>query len=152
MDVGCRIAELRKEHGLTQQELADRLFVSRELVCKWELGKRKPDFRTVRDIAAVLGVEPDAIESENDVILDELSECVPEEGGPEGREALIGALNSFLKTLPEGECDVFVRRYRFRETSAEIGARYGIGDNSVRSVLHRTRKKLKKYLRRCKNG
>ena len=43
MDTGAKVAELRKAKGLTQQELAGKLFVSRELVCKWENGERRPD-------------------------------------------------------------------------------------------------------------
>ena len=54
MDIGGRIAELRKEIGLTQQELADRLYVSRQLVSKWESGDRRPDYKTVEKIAEAL--------------------------------------------------------------------------------------------------
>ena len=43
MDLGERIASARAEAGVTQQELAEMLFVSRELVSKWELGQRRPD-------------------------------------------------------------------------------------------------------------
>ncbi|MBO4325868.1 MAG: helix-turn-helix domain-containing protein [Clostridia bacterium] len=151
METGSRIAELRKERGLTQQELAQKLFVSRELVCKWESGERKPDYRTVEKIAEALGVDPGRIESEDDAIMEELEGCVPAEGGPSDRAAAAAMLNNFLRTLPDGECDIFVRRYRFHETTAEIGARYGIGDNYVRSVLARTRRKLRKYFKRCKD-
>ena len=147
MGPGSRIAEIRKERGLTQQELAEKLFVSRELVCKWEAGERKPDYRTVEQIAAALGVEPERIVSEEDVILEELAECLPSEGAPGNGAAVASMLNRFLKTLPDKACDVFVRRYRFHETPSEIGERYGVGDNYVRSVLARTRRKLKKYLK-----
>ena len=37
------IADLRAEKGLTQQELADQLAVSRSLVSLWESGARTPD-------------------------------------------------------------------------------------------------------------
>ena len=40
--------QMRKLRHMTQEELAERLFVSRELVSKWELGQRKPDIRTLR--------------------------------------------------------------------------------------------------------
>ena len=38
------------------------------------------------------------------------------------------------------------------QTPEEIGARYGVGDTYVRSILARTRKKLKKYLKEKQNG
>ena len=53
MDIGDRIAELRRRKSLTQQELADRLYVSRQLVSKWESGDRRPDYKTVEKIAQI---------------------------------------------------------------------------------------------------
>ncbi|MBR6934597.1 MAG: helix-turn-helix transcriptional regulator, partial [Clostridia bacterium] len=41
------IVKLRTEKGWTQQELADRLIVSRSLVSMWELGIREPDLLSV---------------------------------------------------------------------------------------------------------
>ena len=156
MDIGGRIAELRKEIGLTQQELADRLYVSRQLVSKWESGDRRPDYKTVEKIAEALEAKPEEIVREEVVILEELAACVPEEGknGNDGSRGidLPELLNGFLKTLPEAACDIFIRRYRAHETPEEIGARYGVGDNYVRSILARTRKKLKKYLKEKQNG
>ena len=35
---GCFVAELRREKGYTQKELADRLFLSDKAVSKWETG------------------------------------------------------------------------------------------------------------------
>ena len=159
MDIGGRIAELRKERGLTQQELADRLYVSRQLVSKWESGDRRPDYKTVVKIAQTLDAKPEDIVREEDVIIEELAACVPDEGrnGNNGNAGTHGIdlpalLNGFLKTLPEAACDIFIRRYRAHETPEEIGARYGVGDNYVRSILARTRKKLKKYLKEKQNG
>ncbi|MBQ1847593.1 MAG: helix-turn-helix transcriptional regulator, partial [Clostridia bacterium] len=44
MDIGKSIAKLRLSRGITQEELANRLFVSRDLVSKWETGARRPDY------------------------------------------------------------------------------------------------------------
>lgn len=38
MTIGQTIAQLRKERGLTQEQLAERLLVSRQAVSKWETG------------------------------------------------------------------------------------------------------------------
>ena len=37
-EVGYRIAQARKKHGMTQRELAERLHVSDKAVSKWERG------------------------------------------------------------------------------------------------------------------
>ena len=122
MDIGGRITELRREKGLTQQELADRLYVSRQLVSKWESGERRPDYKTVEKIAETLDAKPEDIVREEDVIIEELAACVPDDG--KGRNDCIdlpALLNGFLKTLPEAACDIFIRRYRAHETPEEIG-------------------------------
>ena len=55
------IVKLRTEKGWTQQELADRLTVSRSLVSMWELGIREPDLLSVEKMAELFGVKTGAI-------------------------------------------------------------------------------------------
>lgn len=50
------VAQLRKEKGFTQQELADRLFVSNKAVSKWERGQSLPDIGLLEPLADILGV------------------------------------------------------------------------------------------------
>ena len=52
------------------------------------------------------------------------------------------AINRFLHTLPERECNLFLRRYWFAEPAAGIAKRYGMRENTVRTILFRSRKKL----------
>ena len=44
MDLANKLLELRKKKGLSQEEVADRLGVSRQTVSKWETGMSTPDF------------------------------------------------------------------------------------------------------------
>lgn len=53
---GAFIAQLRKEQGLTQKELADRLNVTDKAVSKWETGKGFPDVKLLEPLARALGV------------------------------------------------------------------------------------------------
>ena len=50
------ITQLRKERGLTQKELADRLNVTDKAVSKWETGKGFPDLKLLEPLARELGV------------------------------------------------------------------------------------------------
>ena len=59
---------------------------------------------------------------------------------------LAEAVNQFLHALPERECNLFLRRYWFEEPTAEIARRYGMRENTVRTILFRSRKKLQSYL------
>lgn len=53
---GAFLCERRKEKGLTQQELADRLFISNKAVSKWERGQSLPDIALLTPLAEMLGV------------------------------------------------------------------------------------------------
>lgn len=53
---GAFVAQLRKEQGLTQKELADKLNVTDKAVSKWETGKGFPDVKLLEPMAQVLRV------------------------------------------------------------------------------------------------
>ena len=79
--------------------------------------------------------------------LEELEDCFSD--GPETalEEAeLTRLLDRFLRQLPQKDCCVFVRRYWYLDSIMEIAARYHMALGSVKSSLHRSRKKLKEYL------
>ena len=54
MDFGEKIKELREAKGMTQQNLADLLFVTRQTVSRWEGGSRYPDLVTAKNLADIL--------------------------------------------------------------------------------------------------
>lgn len=54
-----RIAALRKQRKMTQEELADALGISRAALSHYEQGRREPDFETVQKIASFFGVSTD---------------------------------------------------------------------------------------------
>ena len=56
MPVSALLPRLREERGLTQQQLADRLYVTRQAVSRWERGETHPGIDMVKLIAAVLDV------------------------------------------------------------------------------------------------
>lgn len=78
----------------------------------------------------------------------EMENCVPDthrDRMMEGKE-LGRILNAFLRTLSPENRMVFVRRYWYVDTVADIAQRYGISESTVMTRLHRTRKKLSVYL------
>lgn len=80
------------------------------------------------------------------LVLDELAECLA--GGMDVEAAYEAAeleqcIRCFVRSLPERERNVFVRRYFFTEPVAEIAARYGLTANHIMVILSRARKKLK---------
>ena len=78
----------------------------------------------------------------------EMELCVPDtrrEQGMTGKE-LGMILSAFLRTLSQENRVVFLRRYWYGDTAAEIAARYGIREGAVQMRLSRTRAKLCTYL------
>lgn len=57
----------REALGMTQQDLAERLFVSRQTVCRWENGSRCPDLIMAKKISMVLGISMDELVTGEDV-------------------------------------------------------------------------------------
>lgn len=53
---GCFIAQLRKELGLTQKELAEKLKVTDKAISRWETGKGLPDTSLLKPLAEIFGV------------------------------------------------------------------------------------------------
>ena len=55
--IGKNIKKLRKERALSQEQLAERLHVTRQAVSSWETGKNQPDIETLESIAAVFDTD-----------------------------------------------------------------------------------------------
>ncbi len=56
-DISKRIKELRTAAGLTQDELAEKLFVTRQAVSGWENHKTRPDIETLEKLADLFGMD-----------------------------------------------------------------------------------------------
>lgn len=81
-------------------------------------------------------------------LTDEMEQCIPDRTQDtklEGKE-LSMALDRFLRTLTPENQMVFLRRYWYADTIAEIAARYGISESAVQMRLNRTRAKLSSFL------
>jgi len=81
--------------------------------------------------------------------LDELGECIPSAQRVEyalEQKELAAAIDRFLRTLPEKDCNLFLRRYWYVDTIAEIARQYGMTESKVKMQLSRTKEKLRIYL------
>ena len=80
---------------------------------------------------------------------DELLNCIPAPGDPDGeleRIALGQSISRYLRTLPPVTAQVFVRRYWYLDTVAQLARRFSLRQNTVKSMLFRTRNGLRAYL------
>ena len=72
MKLSDKIIKLRKENGWSQEELAEKLFVSRQAISRWENGTALPDAQNVLQISKLFHVTTDYLlnddyESDNDI-------------------------------------------------------------------------------------
>lgn len=82
---------------------------------------------------------------ETALALDELMDCIPDGKTIDEHleaEHLSRVIDNFLAGLPKAERQVFVRRYWYMSSIAEICSQYGFSKSKTESMLHRTRKKL----------
>ena len=61
MEFNQKLQELRKQKGITQEQLASALFVSRTAISKWESGRGYPNIDSLRQIAGFFGVTIDEL-------------------------------------------------------------------------------------------
>lgn len=68
-EFGENLKRVREEKGITQQTLADYLYVTRQAVSRWEGGSRYPDIMTAKKMAQYLEVTLDELLSDDDMKL-----------------------------------------------------------------------------------
>ena len=61
MEFNNKLYELRKQKGLSQEELANRLNVSRQTVSKWEVGESSPDMEKLVAISELFDISLDEL-------------------------------------------------------------------------------------------
>ncbi len=68
MEFSKKLQELRKQKGLTQEELAQKLYVSRTAISKWESGRGYPSIDSLKEIAKFFCVTVDQLLSGEEVL------------------------------------------------------------------------------------
>ena len=68
MEFNEKLQELRKQKGLTQEELAEALYVSRAAVSKWESGRGYPNIDSLKEISRFFSVTIDDLLSGSEIL------------------------------------------------------------------------------------
>lgn len=78
MEFNEKLQELRKRKGLTQEQLAESLYVSRTAVSKWESGRGYPNIDSLKRVADFFSVTIDDLLSDSDIPAAEEEKTEPE--------------------------------------------------------------------------
>ena len=68
MEFHEKLQELRKNRGITQEELAEDLYVSRTAISKWELGRGYPNIESLKQISVYFGISIDDLLSGEELL------------------------------------------------------------------------------------
>lgn len=102
MEFNEKLQSLRKQKNLTQEELAEKLFVSRAAISKWESGRGYPNIDSLRAIAAFFSVTVDELLSADETLT--LAEADRRESASRLRALVFALLDcsaaAFLLFLP----------------------------------------------------
>ena len=69
MELSEKIQKLRKEHNMTQEQFAEKLFVSRTAVSKWETGRGMPSMESLQMIAKLFQITLDELLSTEEIVV-----------------------------------------------------------------------------------
>ena len=97
MEFNEKLLELRKRKCLTQEELAEALFVSRTAVSKWESGRGFPNIESLKAISKYFGVSLDELLSGEDILVIAEKEC--DERETSVRDLLFGLFDCAMALL-----------------------------------------------------
>ena len=79
MDLGKKILKLRKEKGWTQQDLAEKLYITDKAVSKWEQGLGLPDIQNLVNLSKLFNVSIDSLLKEDEPAEEEVRMSIAED-------------------------------------------------------------------------
>ena len=124
-----KIKDLRKRNNMTQEDLADKLCISRQAVTKWETGLGTPDITNIEAIAKLFGVSFDELLSNNPISTnDNLSHTEFDIFKKNDFELTFDTISSldvkesdFEKVVVEIRCDLDVPAYKLIKVKLTSG-------------------------------
>ncbi len=103
---GKFIAQMRKEQGLTQSQLADKLFISNKTISKWETGKGLPEVSIMLPLCEILGINVNELLTGEKISIAEYKEKAEEnmmnlvhEAQESRKKIIISAIVAFLSVI-----------------------------------------------------
>ena len=66
MEIGNKILEFRKKENLSQEQLAEKMDVTRQTISKWELNETAPDIKQAKELSKIFKISLDEL-TNNDV-------------------------------------------------------------------------------------
>ena len=135
MSLGNSLFDARKKKGLSQEEVAEKLGVSRQTISKWETEETVPDIYQAKRLAKIYGLSLDEL-IDTDLDQKEIEEVI--KNTDEKKETKINWTNAWSKKYPvlatyqqEVDIDRYARQIREMLTDLQVKYHY----NNLDSML-----------------
>lgn len=135
MSLGNSLFDARKKKGLSQEEVAEKLGVSRQTISKWETEETVPDIYQAKKLAKIYGLSLDEL-IDTDLNQKEIEEVI--KNTDEKKEAKINWTNAWSRKYPvlatyqqEVDIDRYARQIREMLTDLQVKYHY----NNLDSML-----------------
>ena len=135
MSLGNSLFDARKKKGLSQEEVAEKLGVSRQTISKWETEETVPDIYQAKKLAKIYGLSLDEL-IDADLEQKEIEEVI--KNTDEKKEAKINWTNAWSRKYPvlatyqqEVDIDRYARQIREMLTDLQVKYHY----NNLDSML-----------------
>ena len=135
MSLGNSLFDARKKKGLSQEEVAEKLGVSRQTISKWETEETVPDIYQAKRLAKIYGLSLDEL-IDTDLDQKEIEEVI--KNTDEKKEAKINWTNAWSRKYPvlatyqqEVDIDRYARQIREMLTDLQVKYHY----NNLDSML-----------------
>lgn len=137
MSLGNSLYNSRKKKGLSQEEVAEKLGVSRQTISKWETEETVPDIYQAKKLAKIYGLSLDEL-IDADLDQKEIEEVI--KNTDEKKEAKINWTNAWSKKYPvlatyQQEVDIDKYARQIRETLTDLQVKYHYNDLDSMLVL-----------------
>lgn len=137
MSLGNSLYKYRKKKGLSQEEVAEKLGVSRQTISKWETEETVPDIYQAKKLAKIYGLSLDEL-IDADLDQKEIEEVI--KNTDEKKEAKINWTNAWSKKYPvlatyQQEVDIDKYARQIREMLTDLQVKYHYNDLDSMLVL-----------------
>ena len=137
MSLGNSLYNSRKKKGLSQEEVEEKLGVSRQTISKWEIEETVPDIYQAKKLAKIYGLSLDEL-IDADLDQKEIEEVI--KNTDEKKEAKINWTNAWSKKYPvlatyQQEVDIDKYARQIRETLTDLQVKYHYNDLDSMLVL-----------------
>lgn len=127
MDIGQRLKKKRQEANLTQKELAEILFVSRQTISSWEVGRTYPDLEALVAISELYHTPLDDLLKEDSQLVKDITKKVKKSE----RRKIINIVLAILLLLVTATSTFYaIRHYQNNQINAQTNAE-GLSPNDL---------------------